>query len=268
MSALMDRRNKTGAGSAHTAPEYTYFGDQRIEAGVKRQRVGEVFTSVAERYDLMNDLMSGGLHRLWKDALVAWLAPWAGARPYLHLDLAGGTGDIAFRVQDAAGPSARSLVVDINPAMLRRGRARPQARRLGARIAFIAGDAERLPLPDRSLDAVTIAFGIRNVTRIDQALGEIHRVLRHGGRFMCLEFSRVSVPVLDELYEAYSDRVIPLLGAAVTGNAAAYRYLVESIRRFPAQAEFARMITGQGFQRVTWRDLTGGIAAMHSGWRL
>ena len=266
--AAMSERNNDRAESPHEAVQYTHFGAERIEVGAKAGRVGQVFRAVAPRYDLMNDLMSGGLHRLWKDALVAWLAPGLSSRAYMHADLAGGTGDIAYRVQEAAGGRARSIVIDVNPAMLRQGRMRPEARRLGARLAFIAGDAECLPLADCSLDAVTIAFGIRNVTRIERALGEARRVVRHGGRFLCLEFSHVSVPVLDDLYDAYSDRVIPVLGETVTGQRDAYRYLVESIRRFPDQDEFARMIAGAGFDRVSYRDLTGGIAAMHSGWRL
>jgi len=247
---------------------YTNFGDQRVPASAKAGQVERVFTSVARRYDLMNDLLSGGLHRLWKDAMVAWLAPAGQRHAYRHLDVAGGTGDIAIRVLQAGGPAATSLVVDINPAMMTAGLRRPAILEFANRLAFAAGDAENLPLPDRSVDACTIAFGIRNVTRIDRALGEMHRVLRHGGRFMCLEFSQVSVPVLDDLYETYSDRVIPILGQVVGGDRAAYRYLVESIRRFPPQREFAGMVESAGFSRVAWRDLTGGIAAIHSGWRL
>ena len=256
------------AAGARQRRHYTWFGDELVPEERKAPRVRRVFTSVAPRYDLMNDLMSGGLHRLWKDALVAWLAPAAGPRGYRHLDVAGGTGDIAYRVLAAAGERATSIVLDINPAMLTAGRARPEARRLGARLAFAAGDGEALPLAGGSVDAVTVAFGIRNMTRIDRALAEALRVLRHGGRFMCLEFSRVSVPVLDEFYAGYCDRVIPALGQAVAGDGAAYRYMVESIHRFPAQQEFAGMIAAAGFERVRWRDLAGGIAAMHSAWRL
>jgi demethylmenaquinone methyltransferase/2-methoxy-6-polyprenyl-1,4-benzoquinol methylase len=264
----MAGQDEAPRGRPHDGVQYTHFGSERVETGAKSARVGQVFSTVAGRYDLMNDLMSGGLHRLWKDALVAWLAPGAGQRGYLHADVAGGTGDVAYRVLDAAGPSARSLIIDVNAAMLAQGRRRPEARRLALRVAFVAGDAEHMPIADGAVDAVTIAFGIRNVTRIEDALSEAFRVLRHGGRFLCLEFGHVSVPVLDDIYDAYSDRVIPLLGRAVTGNAAAYRYLVESIRRFPPQDEFAAMIAAAGFERMAFRNLAGGIAAMHSGWRL
>ncbi|NND50084.1 MAG: class I SAM-dependent methyltransferase [Rhizobiales bacterium] len=264
----MTERNHSSVGRPNEGLEYTHFGAERVQIGAKAERVGQVFRAVAPRYDMMNDLMSGGLHRLWKDALVAWLAPGLSARDYWHADLAGGTGDIAYRVQDAAGGRAQSIVIDINPAMLARGRLRPEAQRLRGQLTFVAGDAERIPLPDRSIDAVTIAFGIRNVTRIECALEEAFRVLRLGGRFLCLEFSHVSVPVLDDLYDAYSDRVIPVLGQTVAGQGDAYRYLIESIRRFPHQDEFAQMMEAGGFERVSYRDLTGGIAAMHSGWRL
>jgi demethylmenaquinone methyltransferase/2-methoxy-6-polyprenyl-1,4-benzoquinol methylase len=212
--------------------------------------------------------MSGGLHRLWKDALVAWARPDGRTRAFRHLDVAGGTGDIAFRMAEAGGRGVRSLVLDINPGMVAAGRGRPEAAALRGRVAFAVGDAEALPLADRSVDLYTIGFGIRNVTRKDVALAEAHRVLRIGGRFLCLEFSRVDVPVLDSVYDLYSMNVIPEIGRAVAGEREAYRYLVESIRRFPDQASFGEMIAAAGFSRVTWRNLTGGIAAIHSGWRL
>jgi len=256
------------AGSARLPKSQVDFGYTRVDAADKAAKVAEVFGAVAGSYDLMNDVMSGGLHRLWKDAMVAWLRPGWPARPYRHLDVAGGTGDIAFRVARAAGSSTRSLVLDINPAMIASGMARPETRALGSSIGFSVGDAEVLPLADKSMDAYTIAFGIRNVTDKPRALAEARRVLKIGGRFLCLEFSHVDAPVLDTIYELYSMNIIPSLGGAVTGNAGAYQYLVESIRRFEDQPAFAAMIKEAGFSRVTWRNLTGGVAAIHSGWRL
>jgi demethylmenaquinone methyltransferase/2-methoxy-6-polyprenyl-1,4-benzoquinol methylase len=214
----------------------------------------------------MNDLMSGGLHRLWKDALVSAVNPPKGNRPFSLLDVAGGTGDIAARVARAGGGGTFATVVDANPQMLDVGRAR--AAESGLDLAFIAGKAEALPIADRSCDAVTIAFGIRNVPRIAAALAEAHRVLRIGGRFLCLEFSSVDLPGLDRLYDWYSFNLIPALGRAVTGDAEAYRYLVESIRRFPRPPAFAAMIRAAGFARVSFKPMSGGIVALHSGWRL
>jgi demethylmenaquinone methyltransferase/2-methoxy-6-polyprenyl-1,4-benzoquinol methylase len=221
---------------------------------------------VARRYDLMNDLMSGGLHRAWKDALVTAVNPPRGPLPFAVLDIAGGTGDVAFRVADAGGAGTEVTVADINGEMLEVGRER--ARQSGHDVTFVEGNAEALPFPDRSYDVATIAFGIRNVPRVEAALAEAHRVLKPGGRFLCLEFSSVDVPGLDALYELYSFNVIPALGRAVTGDAEAYRYLVESIRRFPAPAVFADMMRTAGFRRVSFRRLTGGVVALHSGWRL
>jgi demethylmenaquinone methyltransferase/2-methoxy-6-polyprenyl-1,4-benzoquinol methylase len=253
--------------------EMTDFGFGRLPLEHKQARVDDVFRSVASRYDLMNDLMSGGLHRAWKAALVTAVnppkdRPEARARPFALLDLAGGTGDIAFRVVDAGGAGTRATVVDINADMLAVGRARAAARELDDAVTFVEGNAETLPFPDRSYDAVTIAFGIRNVPRIAVALGEAHRVLRVGGRFLCLEFSRVDVPGLDVLYDLYSFNVIPALGRAVVGDAEAYRYLVESIRCFPAPQTFAEMMRAAGFGRVSFQRMSGGIVALHSGWRL
>jgi demethylmenaquinone methyltransferase/2-methoxy-6-polyprenyl-1,4-benzoquinol methylase len=244
----------------------TDFGFETVALGEKQARVNDVFRSVARRYDLMNDLMSAGLHRAWKSVLVSMLRP-PKTRPFRHLDVAGGTGDVAFRVLDAGGPQTRATVLDINADMLGVGRERA-GRAYEGRIAFVAGNAEALPVEDRSLDGYTIAFGIRNVPRIERALAEAHRVLKPGGRFLCLEFSKVDVPGLDAVYDAYSFNVIPALGSAVAGDAESYRYLVESIRRFPAPARFARMIAEAGFGRVTHRPLTGGVVAIHSGWKI
>jgi demethylmenaquinone methyltransferase/2-methoxy-6-polyprenyl-1,4-benzoquinol methylase len=251
---------------AKTKEKHADFGFRRVPLGDKQALVDEVFHSVARRYDLMNDLMSGGLHRAWKAALVTAVNPPRGDAAFQLLDLAGGTGDIAFRVADAGGPGTRITVADINPDMLAVGRDRAaKARR---NITFVEANAEKLPLPDRSFDAVAIAFGIRNVPRIDIALTEAHRVLRIGGRFLCLEFSSVDVPALDRLYELYSFNVIPAVGRVVTGNAEAYRYLVESIRKFPRPEKFADMIGAAGFRRVSFQPMTGGVVALHSGWRL
>ncbi len=244
----------------------TDFGFRRVPLADKQALVDDVFHSVARRYDLMNDLMSGGLHRAWKDALVAAVNPPKSERAFAHLDIAGGTGDVAFRIADAGGPGTAVTVADINTEMLAVGRER--AEKTGRDVTFIEGNAEALPFPDRSFDAATIAFGIRNVPRIEVALAEAHRVLRHGGRFLCLEFSSVDVPGLDRLYDLYSFNVIPAVGRAVTGDAEAYRYLVESIRKFPKPAAFADMMRTAGFRRVSFQPLTGGVVALHSGWRL
>lgn len=246
----------------------TKFGFEDVQPDAKQARVNDVFTNVAERYDLMNDLMSGGLHRLWKADFIAWLAPPKGEQPFRLLDVAGGTGDIALRYCTASGPNATAVLCDINPGMLTVGRQRVEAAGLMNRIAINAGNAEALPFPDKSFDAYTIAFGIRNVTHIDAALREAYRVLRPGGRFMCLEFSEVQVPLLDRLYDLHSFEVIPRLGKLAAGDAQPYQYLVESIRNFPDQESFAKMIRDAGFSQVSYRNLTGGVAAMHSGWRI
>jgi demethylmenaquinone methyltransferase/2-methoxy-6-polyprenyl-1,4-benzoquinol methylase len=242
------------------------FGFRRVPLADKQALVDDVFHSVARRYDLMNDLMSGGLHRAWKDALVTAVNPPKSDAPFTVLDLAGGTGDVAFRIADKGGAGTRITVADINAEMLAVGRER--AAKGKHNIKFIEANAEALPFPDRSFDAVTIAFGIRNVPRIEIALGEIHRVLKHGGHFLCLEFSAVDIPGLDRLYDLYSFNVIPAIGRAVTGDADAYRYLVESIRKFPKPIVFADMIRAAGFRRVSFQRLTGGVVALHSGWRL
>jgi demethylmenaquinone methyltransferase/2-methoxy-6-polyprenyl-1,4-benzoquinol methylase len=244
----------------------THFGYTTVPLSDKQDLVDDVFHKVARRYDLMNDLMSAGLHRLWKEAMVSALRP-PRRGPFRHLDVAGGTGDIAFRVLDAGGPDAHVTVLDINADMLAVGRERTPARFDGA-IEFVEGNAESLPLPDASFDAYTIAFGIRNVPRIDKALAEAHRVLKRGGRFLCLEFSQVDVPLLDTVYDAYSFAVVPALGKVVTGDGEPYRYLVESIRKFPRPAAFSGMIRAAGFRRVSERPMSGGIVRLHSGWKL
>jgi demethylmenaquinone methyltransferase / 2-methoxy-6-polyprenyl-1,4-benzoquinol methylase len=246
----------------------THFGFRDVKLDDKQRLVDDVFRSVASRYDLMNDLMSAGLHRAWKDVLVATVNPPKSQRPFALLDLAGGTGDIAFRVVAAGGDGTRATVMDINADMLAVGRNRAAERGLDDAVTFAEGNAEALPLADRSFDAVTIAFGIRNVPRIDAALKECHRVLKIGGRFLCLEFSSVDVPGLDALYDLYSFNVIPALGRAVTGDGEAYRYLVESIRRFPRPDAFADMMRAACFARVSHSVMSGGIVALHSGWRL
>jgi demethylmenaquinone methyltransferase/2-methoxy-6-polyprenyl-1,4-benzoquinol methylase len=246
----------------------THFGFRDVPLGEKQTMVNDVFRSVASRYDLMNDLMSAGLHRVWKDIMINALNPPRNDAPFALLDVAGGTGDIAFRAANAAGPGFRATVCDINSNMLNVGRERAAARHLDDRVSFVEGNAEALAFPDRHFDGYTIAFGIRNVPRIDMALAEAYRVLRPGGRFLCLEFSTVDVPGLDRIYDLFSFKVIPPLGRVVTGDAESYQYLVESIRKFPRPNAFAEMIRGAGFSRVTWQSLSGGIVALHSGWRL
>jgi demethylmenaquinone methyltransferase/2-methoxy-6-polyprenyl-1,4-benzoquinol methylase len=246
----------------------THFGFRAVPLEDKQRLVDDVFHAVARRYDLMNDLMSGGLHRAWKDALISRLRPPKGERAYRLLDVAGGTGDVALRALEAGGAGMRATVADPNADMLAVGRERAERSRFAERIAFVEANAEALPFPDRHFDAVTIAFGIRNVPRIETALSEMHRVLRIGGRFLCLEFSHVDVPALEALYEQYSFRVIPEIGRLVVGDAEPYRYLVESIRRFPDRAAFAGMMRAAGFARVAATPLTGGVVALHAGWRL
>jgi demethylmenaquinone methyltransferase/2-methoxy-6-polyprenyl-1,4-benzoquinol methylase len=230
----------------------------------KAGMVRDVFESVAPRYDLMNDLMSGGVHRLWKNALVDVVNPKAGER---LLDVAGGTGDIAFRLARRQGERADVTVCDINPAMLEVGRDRAVDRGLLRGLTWATGDAECLPFPDRSFDAYTIAFGLRNVTDIDRALSDAHRVLKPGGRFFCLEFSKVISAPIARAYDAYSERALPLFGRLIARDADSYRYLHESIRRFPPQHELARRLREAGFSRVGWRNMTLGVVALHTGWR-
>ena len=237
------------------------FGDELVDPDEKTRRVGAVFSSVARRYDLMNDLMSGGMHRLWKDRFVARVKPRPGERV---LDMAGGTGDVAFRM---AKRGARITVADINPDMLGVGQDRAKERGVDG-LTWRAEDAAKLTFADRSFDAYTIAFGIRNVTDIPAALREAHRVLVRGGRFFCLEFSTSDWPGFAEAYEAYSSTVIPRIGKAVADDEASYRYLVESIRRFPKPEAFRQMIADAGFTRANAEPMLGGLVAIHSGWKI
>jgi demethylmenaquinone methyltransferase/2-methoxy-6-polyprenyl-1,4-benzoquinol methylase len=258
----MSVERTTAAGGMETS-----YGFRKVGAGEKQPLVNDVFHKVANRYDLMNDLMSAGLHRLWKDAMVAWLNP--PKRPgWKVLDVAGGTGDVAFRIVEASHRQAHATVLDINGSMLAVGRDRAEKLGLAANTDFVEANAEELPFEDDTFDAYTIAFGIRNVPRIEVALAEAYRVLKRGGRFLCLEFSEVEMPLLDKAYEAWSFNAIPRIGKAVTGDGEPYSYLVESIRKFPNQQNFAAMITRAGFNRVTFRNYSGGIAALHSGWKL
>ncbi len=246
------------------------FGFADIPAGEKAARVREVFDRSAKRYDLMNDLMSLGAHRAWKAAMLAWLNPQPGE---ILADIAGGTGDIARGFLAAAlragkrrhdAVPAQACVIDINAEMLAAGRARGTP----AGLYWICGDAERLPLPDASVHCLTIAFGIRNVTHIDRALGEMRRVLVPGGRFACLEFSKPVIGAFEAIYDRFSFDVIPRLGALAAGQRQPYEYLVQSIRRFPPQAEFAAMVRNAGFSRVRWENFSMGVAALHTGWAL
>ena len=257
--------DKKAAAGDPPNPEARWFGYREVDPGEKTGLVRDVFDRVARRYDLMNDLMSGGVHRLWKDQLIAAIRPRPGAT---LLDVAGGTGDISFRYLDRAGPAARAIVCDINESMLRVGRDRAIDRGLVSGIEWACGDAEALPIADRSVDVYTIAFGLRNVTGIDAALAEARRVLKPGGRFFCLEFSRVTVPLLRQAYELYSFTVIPQLGAVVARDRDSYRYLVESIRRFPDQESLVSRMEQAGLEKCRYRNLSGGIAAIHSAWRL
>ena len=248
----------------------TDFGFRRVHEGEKAPLVRALFESVAPRYDLMNDLMSAGIHRWWKSELVAALKPRPGQR---LLDVAGGTGDIALRALPHLAPqgkpeSGSALVCDVSAAMLALGRARALDEGILTGIEWVCADAERLPVPDRSVDLYTIGFGLRNVTHIDVALAEARRVLKPGGRFLCLEFTPEISPLLQPLYDLYSFQFVPLLGQIVTGDRDAYTYLVESIRRFPRQSELAAMMAQAGLEQVKFRNLTGGVAALHSAWRL
>ena len=250
-----------------TSPEHTHFGEREVRLDEKQGLVDAVFHKVADRYDVMNDLMSFGLHRVWKDILVAKVRP-STTRRFAHLDVAGGTGDVAFRIAEAGGRDTNVTVADINADMLRVGAERAKKRRLDGKVSFVEANAEELPFGDGEFDAYTIAFGIRNVPRIEKALAEAYRVLRRGGHFLCLEFSHVDLPVLDRVYDAYSFTAIPAMGKAVAGDGAPYRYLVESIRKFPPAELFSDMIAAAGFARVDCVRLSGGVVAIHSGWKL
>jgi len=242
----------------------THFGERIVGEDEKAGLVEGVFASVARRYDIMNDVMSIGIHRLWKDAMMDWLAPRDGQH---LLDVAGGTGDIAFRFL-ARAPGARATVLDMTAAMLEAGRQRAEAERLSDRLDWVLGDAMALPFEDDRFDVYTISFGIRNVTRPEDALAEAFRVLKPGGRLMVLEFSQLPNPLLQSLYDAYSFNVIPRMGEIIARDRASYQYLVESIRKFPDQDRFADMIRDSGFEMVKYRNFTMGIAALHSGWKI
>ena len=243
----------------------THFGFQTVAEDQKAGLVQGVFSSVASKYDVMNDLMSMGIHRVWKDAMMDWLAP----RPGQHLlDVAGGTGDVSFRFLNRAGDTARATVLDLTEPMLIEGQKRAEAANMAHQLDWIVGDAMALPFEANSFDVYTISFGIRNVTRIEDALSEAFRVLRPGGRLMVLEFSQIPNDLMQKVYDLYSFNVIPQMGKVVTGDRDSYQYLVESIRRFPDQDRFADMILAAGFDLVKYRNLSMGIAALHSGWKI
>ncbi|HEU0117547.1 MAG TPA: class I SAM-dependent methyltransferase [Alphaproteobacteria bacterium] len=251
--------------TADQNPESEWFGFRRVRPEDKASLVGDVFASVAGNYDLMNDLMSGGLHRLWKDRLVSLMDPKPGQ---VILDVAGGTGDIALRCYRRTEGKARITVCDINPAMLKAGKAKVIDHGVLSGIDWITGNAEELPLASRSVDTYCIGFGLRNVTHIDKALAETARVLKPGGRFFCLEFSPGVRREIKPLYDRYCLDVLPRIGQFVAKDAGAYRYLAESIMKFPPQAELAKRMEKAGLSQAKWLNLTGGIAVIHQGWRL
>ncbi len=248
----------------NTSDRTTHFGFETIPEGQKAERVQGVFSSVASKYDIMNDVMSGGVHRVWKDAMMDWLNPREGQR---LLDVAGGTGDIAFRFLKRAGV-ANAVVLDLTEDMLIEGRKRAEAEDRADQLDWMVGDAMALPFEDNSFDVYTISFGIRNVTRVQDALNEAYRVLRPGGRLMVLEFSQLPNPAMQWAYDRYSFNVIPKMGQVIAGDSDSYQYLVESIRKFPDQEKFATMIRQAGFSQVKYRNMTFGVAALHSGWKL
>lgn len=248
-------------------PNTVSFGFKTVGEDERQNLVNDVFSKAAADYDKMNDLMSSGLHRLWKDDMITMLNP-PKDRPFNALDVAGGTGDIAFRILDAGGPQTRVTVADISPHMVVEGKKRGEKEGRLGRCTFTVGNAEELAFEDNSFDSYTIAFGIRNVTHIDKALSEAHRVLKPGGRFLCLEFSHMSFDLAQKVYDAYSFTVIPAVGKVVTGDGQPYRYLVESIRMFPKPEAFEDMIRTVGFERTSHRLLNGGVVAIHSGWKI
>jgi len=258
--------------SGYSKDKQTHFGFQSVQEDVKKEKVLGVFHAVADSYDLMNDAMSAGVHRVWKDYFISQMDP--GPTTKL-LDVAGGTGDIAFRFMNKVGKEALNteggasvVVCDINKSMLQVGESRASSLGHTSGISWVEGDAQKLPFPDESFDCYTVAFGIRNVVRVDEALAEAYRVLKPGGRFMCLEFSKVTTPGVDSLYDFYSFQIIPPMGKVLAGDWDSYQYLVESIRQFPPQEEFAQMIKDAGFRFVDFENLTFGVAAVHSGFKL
>lgn len=242
----------------------THFGFETVREEDKAGRVQGVFSSVASKYDIMNDVMSGGVHRIWKDAMMDWLAPHPGQK---LLDVAGGTGDIAFRFLKRAG-SGHATVLDLTEPMLIAGRKRAEAESMHDSLNWVVGDAMALPFQDNTFDVYTISFGIRNVTRPQEALNEAFRVLRPGGRLMVLEFSQLPNPLMQKAYDAYSFNVIPRMGQLIANDRDSYQYLVESIRNFPDQDAFLGMVRAAGFDNAKYRNLTMGVAALHSGWKL
>lgn len=251
--------------TGHGPETTTHFGFRDVPEREKAGLVQGVFTSVASKYDVMNDAMSFGIHRIWKDAMADWIAPRKGME---ILDLAGGTGDVAFRLMERMGGEGHVTLCDLTESMLVEGRKRAESSPHAAKFSWVTGDAMALPFADKSFDLVTIAFGIRNVTRMEDCLSEAYRVLRPGGRFVCLEFSHIPEAGMQKLYDLYSFNVIPKMGKAIAGDAESYRYLVESIRKFPDQETFASRIRAAGFDLVKYRNFSMGIAAIHSGWKI
>lgn len=249
---------------ADQSEKTTHFGFETVTESEKAGRVKSVFGSVASRYDIMNDVMSGGIHRVWKDAMMDWLAPRAGQK---LLDVAGGTGDIAYRFLKRAG-QGHATVLDLTEEMLVEGRKRAEASQMVDQLDWSVGDAMALPFPDNSFDVYTISFGIRNVTRPQDALNEAFRVLRPGGRLMVLEFSQIPNPAMQWAYDRYSFNLIPLMGQLIANDRDSYQYLVESIRKFPDQDVFLNMVRSAGFENAKYRNLTAGVACLHSGWKI